>query len=194
MRKLLQNKAVVGVLSVVAVASVAANFVKLPRGRSATVNAREPDPVAPPTEASQPRGHGPAFSHLAAQPWRDMFPVVPDARDPFAPPVLATPAALPASRPAEAPAVPSFLLQATSIEDRRSFAVINQTVVKPGEIIAGYRLDQILPDHIRLSGPAGTITVGLNQTSPGPKAPTAMPANADLPASTGGPPSGRSKP
>lgn len=194
MRKLLQNKAVVGALSVIAVASVAANFVKLPGTRVRAINARAPMPDGPPAGEGQYHIHGPAFNALAAQPWRELYPIDSDARDPFAPAVLPAPVTIPVPRRDDPASPPEFRLQATSVEDRRVFAVINQSVVGEGDVIEGYRVEKIIPGQVRLSGSHGTVTLGFARTASYEKAATASRPNADLPAANGGPPSGRSKP
>ncbi len=194
MRKLLQNKAVVGALSVVAVASVAANFVKLPTGRFRTVNARSPVTEVPVANEGNFHIHGPAFNSLAAQPWRELYPIDNDARDPFAPMVLPTPVTVPVPK-REDPAVPPvFRLQATSLDGTHAYAVINQSILREGESIAGYRVEQIQSQQVRLTGPLGSIVVDLTRSTTAQKAPTGKPANADLPAAPGPSPVEKTKP
>lgn len=194
MRKLLQNKAVVGALSVIAVGSIAANLVKLPASRVHAINARAPESDAPLTTEGHYHIHGPAFNALAAQPWRELYPIDTEARDPFAPMVLPVPVTVPVPKREDPSIPPEFRLQATSVEDRRTFAVINQAVVGEGDTIEGYRVEQIIPGRVRLSGPLGALTIEFTPKGLGEKAATASRPNADLPAANGGLPSGRSKP
>lgn len=191
MRKLLQNKAVVGALSVVAIASVAANFVKLPTGRFPVVNARQPEAAPPMPAEGQFHIHGPAFASLAARPWRELYPIDSRARDPFAPAVLPNPVTVPVPKEPDLATPPEFQLQAVSLDGNQAFAVINQTVLREGESIAGYQVAQIEPRQVRLTGPLGPIVVGLTRTA-AQKPPTGTPANADLPAANGTP--GAAKP
>ena len=192
MRKLLQNKAVVAALSVVAVASVTANFVKLPKGRLSVVNARQTEPVSPAPAEGQYHIHGPAFASLAAQPWRELYPIQPEARDPFAPAVLPNPVTVPVPREPDPSQPPSFQLQAVSLDGSQAFAVINQVVLREGESIAGYQVAQIEPRQVRLTGPLGPIIVALMRTT-AQKPPTGMPSNADLPAANGAPTAAKPK-
>lgn len=192
MRKLLQNKAVVAALSVVAVASVAANFVKLPKGRLSVVNARQAEPVTPAPAEGQYHIHGPAFASLAARPWRELYPIQPEARDPFAPAVLPNPVTVPVPREPDPGQPPRFQLQAVSLDGSQAFAVINQVVLREGESIAGYQVAQIEPRQVRLTGPLGPIIVVLMRTT-AQKPPTGMPSNADLPAATGAPTAAKPK-
>ena len=192
MRKLLQNKAVVAALSVVAVASVTANFVKLPKGRLSVVNARQTEPVSPAPAEGQYHIHGPAFASLAARPWRELYPIQPEARDPFAPAVLPNPVTVPVPREPDPSQPPSFQLQAVSLDGSQAFAVINQVVLREGESIAGYQVAQIEPRQVRLTGPLGPIIVALMRTT-AQKPPTGMPPNADLPAANGAPTAAKPK-
>lgn len=183
MRKLLQNKLVVSALAVVAVLCIAANFVKLPRFSSFSVAARETQiPVAPPPIEAKYHIHGPAFVHLSNQPWRELFPIDLQARDPFAPPVLPAPATIPEPRRADPTLPPQLTLQGVSIEAGRALAVINQSILAEGETIAGCRVERILPQRVTLSGPFGPLVLDMNAPARAKKHPIAKPANADLPA------------
>ncbi len=194
MRKLLQNKTVVSALAIIAVASVAANFVKLPHLHFRTVNARTPAHAAPIEVEGQYHIPGPAFASLAAQPWRELYPIDASARDPFAPTVVPPPVAEPISKRDEPSLPPVFQLQATSLGGREPYAVINHAILREGESVSGYRVEQIHPRQVRLSGPSGSLVLDLNPNTPPPKPPTERAANADLPAALGGPPSARTKP
>lgn len=189
MRKLLQNKLVVAALAVVALLSVAANFVKLPK-RLSLAAAREPsaDPAVPPPSNFQVPGET-EFSRTLRS-WNDYFPVDTSARDPFAPSVQPTTVEQPVVAPTNPTLPPTLLLQAVSIEANRPFAVINQTVLTEGESINGYRIERILPTHVRLSGSLGIITVDMARASQRQKAPTANAPAAVLPPVTARPESG----
>jgi len=183
MRKLLQNKLVVLALAGVAVLSVAANFVKLPK-RLAFTLAREAS-VAPgedsPTNLQVP---GETEFSRAVRVWNELYPIEPSTRDPFAPRIdPATPLPPPAVIAPPPGLPPTLVLQAVSIGSRQPFAVINQTVVTEGEMISGYRVERILPTTVQLNGSLGPITVDMErpskrQTAPSPIAPAAVLAPA----------------
>lgn len=183
MRKLLQNKLVVGILAAVAALCVAANFVTLPGLPAHPVAARETlsPPEPPPIEA---RYHipGAAFGQLSSQPWRELFPIDPQARDPFAPPVLPNPVTVPQPRRDEPAGPPQLTLQGVSIEAGRALAVISRSIVAEGQSITGYRVDRILPHRVHLSGPLGALVLDLNPPVRAMKSPAAETANADPPA------------
>ncbi len=183
MRKLLQNKLIVSILAVVAVLCIAANFVKLPSLSSFSVSAREtPVSLGPPPIAAKFHIHGTSFVHLSNQPWRDLFPIDPQGRDPFATPALVAPGTTPEPRRADPPVPPPLTLRGVSIEAGRALAVINHSIVAEGEFIAGCRVDQILPDRVTLSGSFGLLVLDMNPAAHAKKLPTAKPTNADLPA------------
>ena len=189
MRKLLQNKLVVAALAIVALLSVAANFVKLPK-RLSPAAAREPsaDPAVPFPSSHQIPGET-EFSRTPRA-WNDYFPVDTSARDPFAPNVQSTTVERPVAAPINPTLPPTLVLQAVSIEANRPFAVINQTVLTEGESINGYRIEKILPTHVRLSGSLGIITVDMARASQRQKTPTANAPAAVLPPVTTRPDSG----
>lgn len=189
MRKLLQNKLVVTALAVVALLSVAANFVKLPK-RLSLAAAREPsaDPAVPTPSNFQVPGETEFSRNLRS--WNDYFPVDASARDPFAPNVQSTTVEQPVVAPTNPTLPPTLVLQAVSIEANRPFAVINQTVLTEGESINGYRIERILPTHVRLSGSLGIITVDMARASQRQKTPTANAPAAVLPPVTARPESG----
>ena len=180
MRKLLQNKLVVSALAGVAVLSVVANFVKLPKRLSLAV-AREPS--TEPAEVSPTTLHVPGeteFSRTLSA-WHELYPINSAARDPFAPmiePATAQPVAVAMAANPSLP--PSFVLQAISIEANRPFAVINQTVVTEGEWISGYRVERILPTRVTLSSGFGSLSIDMSRASQRQKAPTANAPAADL--------------
>lgn len=170
MRKLLQNKTVVSSLCAVAVLSAAGNFVPLSARRFIQAAAR---PVAGAAAAEEPEVLTvPALPKICAElgEWRDLFPIGAARRDPFAP-TWATRTTSPSAATAP-PVVPVFSLQAISIEPGRAFAVVNQTVVSPGEQLGDYRVERITAREVRLVGPAGTFVLAVGEQSANPhKAP-----------------------
>lgn len=182
MRKLLQNKLVVSALAGVAVLSVVANFVKLPKRLSLAV-AREPS--TEPAEVSPTTLHVPGETEFSRtlRAWHELYPINSAARDPFAPmiePATMQPVAVAVAMAANPSLPPSFVLQAISIEANRPFAVINQTVVTEGEWISGYRVERILPTRVTLSGGFGSLSIDMSRASQRQKAPTANAPAADL--------------
>ena len=179
MRNWLQSKSFVAVLCVVAGGCVAANFIHLPRRAPLVTNARalsDPQEVTPPPAIVMP----PAFRHReSVESWRGLFPLETLHRDPFSPPGI-FPSASGVTN--SSPNPPSFILQAVSIEGDRSLAVINQTVLAEGESIDGYRIEQILPMQVRLSGALGSVIATLVPTSRDQKDTLGNPPPADHPA------------
>lgn len=169
MRKLLQSKAVVAGLVVVAVVAVAANFVKLPKpgSRALNVSARSSNPVEENTPAITfdvpPRPRFGAELIL----WRELFPVG-RLRDPFA---LAT-ARNGSPQTNTVQKLPSFSLQAISIEPGRSLAIIDHRVVAAGERLGDYEVERIDANKVFLTGPAGRWVLTLHSApSPAHKSP-----------------------
>ena len=185
MRKLLQNKAVVGCLVVAAGFAVAANFVELPKRKTLTAAARSSSPALP--VGPEPGFVAPPLRAAAAlAAWRELFPAESLRRDPFA-----LVGVSPASKPATNATFSSFTLQAVSIADERAFAVINQTVVDEGEWLGGWQVAKIEHTRVRLQGRLGSMVVELDRSGRRHKESTGNAASADLrsgsPAPTGGP-------
>lgn len=186
MRKLLQNKLAVSALAGVAVLSVAANFVKLPK-RFSSAAARELSTM--PAEITPTTLHVPGETEFSRtlRAWHELYPINSSARDPFAPriePATTRPFTVATATDPALP--PSFVLQAVSIEANRPFAVINQTVVTEGELISGYRVERILPTRVTLNGSLGSLSIDMSRASQRQKAPTANAPAADLPPATAG--------
>ncbi len=186
MRKFLQSKIAVSLMVIVAVLAVGANFVSLPKGinlaaaRQATENA---------LESAEMPANLPPVSRLTAEQkeWRALFPLNPNVRDPFAPPVDLTPRAPTQATAFVAPAAPLLSLQAISHEAGRAFAVINQQVLTEGEAVLGYTVEKILPSSVKMRGLLGSLSLTLQPGAPRQKAATAKPAAADLSAAAPGP-------
>jgi hypothetical protein len=166
MRKLLQNKAVVSVLAVIAVLAIASNFVKLPSRSPITAAARttEPAPVTVtptvlPSVPVQPR----RSATLAS--WRSLFPNE-ALRDPFTLPAKPSLKVV-----AGKPPLPSFTLQAISIEPGRAMAVIDRQIVTVGDRLGEYLVEQILPGEVSLQGPVERLVLTLHSASSHHKSP-----------------------
>ena len=159
MRKLLQNKAVVGSLCAVAVLFVAGNFVDLRVRRLIPVAAR---PVSLPPNSAEPVTFTvPPTPRICSElsEWRELFPAATIRRDPFAIPG----AHAVTSVSTNAPSVPVFALQAVSIEPGRAFAVINQTIVATGEHLGDYVVEQIQPTEVWLKNTFGRVIVPMDR-------------------------------
>lgn len=164
MRKLLQNKAVVVGLVVVAVACVANSFVKRPPGRAPMpVAARVITEAVPMDPGAFPlRPTLKIATNFAG--WLESTNSREPARDPF----RATQFSLivtSAVASTSAPAPPIFVVQAISIEGDRAIAVVNRRVVMPGDRLEGYILDSIQATQVFLRGPAGPVAAGLRPAS-----------------------------
>src|SRR5689334_9031347 len=159
MRKLLQNKAVVACLAVVALLSIAGNLVQWPAARTLPVGARAIGDVVAVDPADFPL-RAPLQIERTLAGARESLETLRPARDPFSPVRLAVAPSAQGPSPATTPAVPpSFLVQAISIEADKSLVVINRQVLALGEAVDGYVVERIEPKLIRLRGPAGVITV-----------------------------------
>lgn len=178
MRKLLQNKKVVSCLAIIAVLSVAANFVKLPSLKTFNAVAREPETPISATGTTVFEVPGITRFSRRYTNWQTLLPIDVTARDPFAPVTSGIPTIARGS--VTNPSFPGFALQGVSIEGDRAFAVINQTVVTQGESLSGYRVDRIDPGQVALSGRAGTLVVHMVSPSAIQNSPTANAPNADL--------------
>ncbi len=185
MRKLLQNKAVVAGLAVVAAGAVSANFISFPKLLGMSAAAR---PLAVVTEAAPELPLTvPSRSRLSTEQreWRELFPLNPNVRDPFAPPAEPPPTVVPELVATNSPVAPGFVLQAISYEAGRAYAVINQQVLAEGEKLSGYVVEKILPATVHLQGALGRISLTVLRNAVRPKtSPPANPAAADLPAAT----------
>jgi len=161
MRKLLQSKAVVVSLLAIALLAWIGNSLRSP-GRVASDRALNTRPDAenasvsermesmPPTElavtAALRQGLVPKnFPGARSNPF--VYPDAPGATSP-----LPTNAGLPVRTP---------VLQAISIGPRGSLAVIDRTVVGPGEQVMGWRVDRIEADVVWVEGLAGRIALRL---------------------------------
>ena len=159
MRKLLQNKAVVSGLCAIAVLCAAGNFVKSPVGRLISAAAR---PVSVPATLDAPDILSvPPVPRICADlsNWHDLFPLSTAHRDPFAI-VGAHSHGSPSTT--NAPPIPTFALQAVSIEAGRTFVVINQTVLAPGERLGDYVLERILPTEVWLKNGLNQVILQMN--------------------------------
>ncbi len=168
MRKLLQNKAVVACLVLVAAVCLAGDTLKrLFKKSDLPVAARVVPDAVPLVPGTFPIRTSLRVATNFSN-WRDWGAGTARLRDPFGsgPSVL-----LPTNSvaPPVAPTPPTFTVQAISIDGDRALAVINQRVVAAGDQIEGYRVEAILPDQVRLHGPAGAVTAAIypnRQTSP----------------------------
>lgn len=179
MRKLLQNKAVVSALAVIAVLAVGANFVSYPKLLGLGVAAREA--ATTPAETAAPALHMPPTSRLAngRMQWRELFPLDSSVRDPFAPP--AQPATLP-PQGSDSSLSSSFVVQAISFQEGKSYAVINRHVLAEGDRLQGHTVERILPASVQLRGPSGSFSVTIDRRPTRQNAPKGKPAPADPPA------------
>lgn len=183
MRKLLQSKAVVAALIVIAAVAVASNFVSLPKLLGVTASARNPgEPSVEPAETSI---RTPPVSRFVTeqQMWRELFPLDTGVRDPFAPPAEAVLRAQQSNSATAGSLIdPVFILQAISHEPGRAYAVVNQHVLAEGDRLAGYTVERIHPASVDLRGPQGLLSLTLRRTAARQKPSTGNPADADLPA------------
>lgn len=164
-----------GCLVAVALAAVAANFIDLPRARSLTVAARSSGPAQVPGIEHPIVAPAPLQAAAALNGWRELFPLENCRRDPFALTGVG-----PANKPATNAAFSSFTLQAVSIAEQRSFAVINQTVVTEGEWLGGWQVEVIEPTRVRLKGRLGSIALELDRSGRRHKESTGNRPSADL--------------
>ena len=184
MRKLLQNKAVVAGLGVVAAVAVSANFVSFPKLLGVSGAARQT--AVAPEAAPEGTVQVPPRSRLTTEQreWRELFPLNPNVRDPFALPTLPLPPPLvTATLETNSLVAPNFVLQAISYQSGRGYVVINQQVLAEGERVLGYTVEKILPATVHLQGALGRISLTVLRDAVRPKSsPTGNPAAADLPA------------
>lgn len=162
MRKLLQNKTVVGSLCVIAVLIGAGNFVKLPVRRLVVVSAR---PAALPVNSAEPEVlQVPPPPRICAEltGWHELFPSAALRRDPFA---IAGGVGPKTSGSTNAPLLPVFVLQAVSIEAGRALAVINRTIVTTGESLGDYVVERIQPSEVWLKNSFGRVIVPMDRTA-----------------------------
>src|SRR5262245_60703082 len=153
MRKILQNETAVSCLVAIAALSVIANFVTFPNRQARSAAAR--GSVASPENGREESFDVPPVSRVARElvGWREMFPMDTLQLDPFAAIKAPPPAAV-----TNLATMPTFRLQAVSIDGDRVLAVINQRVVAEGEQIEGCRVEKILPTEVHLTSPFGPIT------------------------------------
>jgi len=158
MRKLLQNKAVVSSLCVIAVLFVAGNLIDLPVRHLVAVAARPVTLTANPNE--QELFAVPTTPRICAEltGWRGLLPTSAILRDPFA--IRGGPHG--ASASTNAPSTPVFVLQAVSIEAGRALAVINQTIVGPDDYLGDYVVERIRPTEVWLKNSFGRVVVPMN--------------------------------
>lgn len=163
MRKLLQNSSVVASLVVVAGLCVAANFIRWPKSAAPlNVAARFANDTQLP-----PLVHYPVRTPLrveqALADWPRQISDTAIARDPFRRIRRATPP--PTNSVVAAAVPPTLVVQGISIEAERAFAVINRRILTTGDRIDGYVVEQIQPTQVRVSGPAGEITLPVRPTA-----------------------------
>ena len=179
MKKLLQSKAGVGCLCLVAVFCIVGNFVDFSPRKPFPVAARAPD-SQPALDETIGLDVPPALRpNPDLQAWRKLLPLASLGRDPF----MAAGAA-PLSVPVIGgdPLVPEFTLQAVSINPGHSFAVINNHVLAEGEALGESRLERITPVEVWMRGPHGLVLVSIKQTArPADKKPIGIPVPTDLP-------------
>ncbi|HEY6874639.1 MAG TPA: hypothetical protein VI298_18115 [Geobacteraceae bacterium] len=96
-------------------------------------------------------------------------PVKPGAHRQQLPPETRAAAAEPADNPAPLPpagsAPPGLRVNGIALQDdpAESVAVVNGALVKRGMTVGGMRVEEILPDRVRFSGPGGTVEVHMSR-------------------------------
>ena len=142
MRKLLQNKAVVTSLVLVAAICFAREpLTRLVKKADLPIAARVvPDATPLPPEAFPIRTALQIATNFSE--WRSAGSLAGSAslRDPFSPVTSSTPATNVTVVPA-APTPPTFTVQAISIDGDRALAVVNHQVLATGDQIEGYRVE-----------------------------------------------------
>ncbi len=161
MRKLLQNKAVVAGLAVVAVACIAGNFVQWPARRGALAVAARVAPETAAFDAAIFPVRTPLRIADALAAWMHSTNTPAASRDPFGPAHLPTLRSIPVVTTTAPVTPPSFVVQAISIEDEKVLAVVNRRVVAAGDHIEGYLVERIQANQVHLRGPAGPVTVSI---------------------------------
>jgi len=164
MRKLLQNKAVVAGLAMVAVLCIAGNFLKWPGRHALTVAARASASPTPSDPANFPIR--PALQVAAGlADWRETIQDLSLPRDPFGP-IARLVVSNVSTNPMAGSPFPKFVVQAISIEADKALAVVNRRVVSTGDQLEGYVVEQIHPTQVSLRGPAGLVSVPIRPSLP----------------------------
>ena len=157
MKKLLQNKAVVGGLVALAALTVGWDLVAPRLRQRAVVEARELSQMPLPEAAvEEDTSAAPLHPELTVRPaldgWRELYPAPAIVRDPFS--IADHRASGAGERTATEtklrPARDDFSLQAVSIELESRFAVINQRVVAPGDRVKDFVVEAIHPGEVWL--------------------------------------------
>lgn len=183
MRKLLQSKAAVSVLCVIAVCCVGSTFLDLKRGPQLTAAAR--GVAGAEAEPERENLSVPPSPPLLArwQDWRETVARPGPRRDPFSFTVAVEEPA-PVSRLA-VPNHPAFRLQAISIEPGRALAVLNHRVVGVGDALQDYVVEEIHPGEVWMKGELGRIIIPLHPPASGSNKQTSATSRpADLPGGT----------
>jgi hypothetical protein len=167
MRTLLQNRAVVGCLVVLAFGSVGWRILSVVGSHPITVAARgTPQPLASPPRFRD--GLRAASSSLRDRltNWQALFSERQIKRDPFAGRFPASEPEISASNGANPQAGPLPLLQAISIEPKGAYAVVNRRVVQEGESLDGYLVEKIHAEKVWLKHPGGRMVLRLEYGQP----------------------------
>lgn len=175
MRKLLQNKAVVAGLAVVAGACIAGNFVQWPARKGAIPVAARVAPETPAVDAAAFPIRSPLRIAGTLAAWMHSTNAPASSRDPFKPAYLPTPRSNPVLVTTAPATPPSFVVQAISVEGEKILAVVNRRVVAAGDQIEGYLVERIQANQVHLRGPTGPVTVSIRDPRRPVPAPVPVP-------------------